>query len=214
MFFDTRPSPRGRGLWRKWAAGLALASCLALPHTPAYAQTEQEEPGIIGAVDLQVAALYQSYQSVMEQNPIGLVSWAQADEMLPRDTQTEVIDVETGRRFFIQRIYGTLHADSVPLTQADTDTLRALYDGTYSWDRRAILVKIGARYYAASMNGMPHGNGIKGNGYPGHFCIHFAGSLTHGGRRVCPLHQQKIQAAYENGAQWLSLEERLASLER
>lgn len=213
MFSHTHPfSCKQRG-WRRWAAGLALAFCLAFPFTPAQAQNEQEGPSIIGAVDLQVAALYRSYQSVMEQNPIGLVCWTQADEMLPRDTQAEVIDVETGQRFSIRRIYGTLHADSVPLTQADTDTLHALYGGTYSWDRRAILVKIGDRYYAASMNGMPHGNGIEGNGYPGHFCIHFTGSLTHGGRRVCPLHQQKIQDAYENGAQWLSFEERLKSLE-
>lgn len=195
-------------------AALALSVCLASPFTAVHAQPEQETPPtIIGAVDVQVAALYRSYQSVMEQNPIGLVSWDQADEMLPRGTQTEVIDVETGQRFSIQRIYGTLHADSVPLTTEDTETLHALYGGTYSWDRRAILVKIGDRYYAASMNGMPHGNGIEGNGYPGHFCIHFTGCFTHGGHRVCPLHQQKIQDAYQTGAQWLSLEERLAGLE-
>lgn len=162
----------------------------------------------LSALPGQMESLIQRYQEVMAQNPVGLLSWAQADEIFPLETSVEIIDVETGRRFFVQRIYGSLHADAVPKQQQDTQILLSLYDGAYSWDRRAILVGLQGRYYAASMNGMPHGNGIEGNGYPGHFCIHFADSKTHGGRAVCPRHQAKIRQAYEQGGQWLSFEER------
>jgi len=37
---------------------------------------------------------------------------------------------------------------------------------------------------AASMNGMPHGSGaIPNNNFPGHFCVHFRDSTTHGSRK-------------------------------
>ncbi|MDQ7862438.1 hypothetical protein RCO48_19805 [Peribacillus frigoritolerans] len=32
---------------------------------------------------------------------------------------------------------------------------------------------------AASMHGMPHGAGALQNGFSGHFCVHFSGSITH-----------------------------------
>ena len=68
--------------------------------------------------------------------------------------------------------------------------------GSWSWERRAIWVTIDGVRYAASMNCMPHGEGaIKENGFPGHHCIHFLNSRTHGGDNLDPDHQACVALA-------------------
>ncbi|MCC3377949.1 hypothetical protein LKX83_33445, partial [Cohnella sp. REN36] len=69
---------------------------------------------------------------------------------------------------------GKYHADVQPLTKADTKIMKQIYNGKWSWKRKAIVVKKDHHYYAASMQGMPHGgDGIPDNSFSGHFCIHF-----------------------------------------
>jgi hypothetical protein len=102
----------------------------------------------------------------------------------------DVVDVETGLAFRAQRRAGSAHADVQPLTRRDADTMKRIYGGRWSWDRRAVLLRYGDRQLAASMNGMPHGgDGIPDNGFNGHFCIHFAGSTTHGKSNLDLAHQ-------------------------
>lgn len=49
---------------------------------------------------------------------------------------------------------------------------------------------------AASMHGMPHGgDGIPGNGFRGHFCIHFFGSSTHGSGSIDRGHHLMVYKA-------------------
>ena len=74
--------------------------------------------------------------------------------------------------------------------------MKSIYGGSWSWDRRAILVKYNGHVYAASMNGMPHEDDtISDNDFDGHFCIHFTGSKTHGTQRVDEDHQSCVQTA-------------------
>lgn len=134
----------------------------------------------------------------------------------------KVYDVETGLSFTVKRTYGTNHADVEALTAKDTEIMKKIYGGSWSWARRAIVVTVGGRKIAASMNGMPHaglekyepnvyvnsragdfgaGNNydsVKGNNMDGHFCIHFLKSRTHGTNRVDDDHQRAVQKA----AQW------------
>lgn len=113
-----------------------------------------------------------------------------------RGVTATITDVETGLSWREQRRGGTNHADCQPLTAADTAALKQAYGGKWSWNRRAIIVTIDGKNYAASMNGMPHGGGsIEDNDFPGHHCIHFTNSRTHGSNRVCPLHQAAIKRA-------------------
>ena len=118
-----------------------------------------------------------------------------------RGVTATITDVETGLSWREQRRGGTNHADCQPLTAADTAALKQAYGGKWSWDRRAIIVTIDGKNYAASMNGMPHGGGsITDNNFNGHHCIHFTNSRTHGSNRICPLHQaaiKKAAAAYQ-----------------
>lgn len=72
----------------------------------------------------------------------------------------------------------------------------AIYGGNWSWERKAVVVKIGDRRVAASMNGMPHGNSdITGNNFPGHFCLHFLGSALHKTGSPDPNHQAMVLKA-------------------
>ncbi|MFS0762267.1 hypothetical protein [Peribacillus phoenicis] len=110
---------------------------------------------------------------------IEVLPWEIVNDTIPNRTNFTIIDIETGLSFKVQRRAGNHHADVQPLTKDDTQIMKEIYHNQWSWKRRAIIVLINNQMIAASMNGMPHGAGSLQNGFPGHFCIHFYGSLTH-----------------------------------
>jgi hypothetical protein len=110
---------------------------------------------------------------------IEILPWNTVNKMIPNKSFFTIIDVETGLSFNVQRRAGSKHADVQPLTKKDTEIMKSIYSGKWSWDRRAILIQYNDRLIPASMNGMPHGAGALQNGFPGHFCVHFYGSTTH-----------------------------------
>lgn len=113
-----------------------------------------------------------------------------------RGVIAQITDVETGLTWREKRYGGKNHADCQPLTAADTAMMKKAYGGKWSWDRRAVFVTIKGVNYAASINGMPHGDdSIKDNNFDGHHCIHFTNSRTHASNKVCPLHQAAIRKA-------------------
>lgn len=125
-----------------------------------------------------------------------ILPWEEASEVLPKYSKFTIVDVESGLSFEGQRRAGSHHADVQPLTKSDSATLKTIYGGAWSWDRKAVLVKLNGRTLAGSMHGMPHGgDGIPGNDFNGHFCIHFLGSVTHGSRSVDPAHQVMVHRA-------------------
>ncbi|HET7615952.1 MAG TPA: hypothetical protein VFK27_03255, partial [Bacillales bacterium] len=124
-----------------------------------------------------------------------LVPWSKADEIVPNKSIFTVVDLKSGKTFQVQRRAGSSHADVQPLTSKDTKTMKAIYDGHWSWRRRAILVKTKDRTIAASMHGMPHGAGAITNGFPGHFCIHFLKSKTHRSEKMDPAHKLMVYTA-------------------
>jgi hypothetical protein len=123
------------------------------------------------------------------------ISWKVVDELLPTGSKFQVIDVDTGLTFSVQRRAGGAHADVQPLTRSDTNIMKLIYRGRWSWERNDIVIKVKDRYIAASMNGMPHGYGALQNGFPGHFCIHFKGSTTHKRHNVDLAHHLMIAKA-------------------
>ncbi|HET7578888.1 MAG TPA: hypothetical protein VFK33_06370 [Bacillales bacterium] len=124
-----------------------------------------------------------------------LLPWEKVDKIIPKKAKFTVMDLETGKTFQVQRRAGHSHADVQPLTEEDTKIMKDIYDGHWSWRRRAILVKADGRTIAASMHGMPHGAGALQNGFPGHFCIHFFGSTTHRSEKVDPSHEVMVYQA-------------------
>lgn len=111
---------------------------------------------------------------------IKMSQWEEVKDILPKYSKFTVVDLETGMKFRVQRRAGSNHADVQPLTSEDTAIMKKIYNGQWSWKRRAIIVISEERMkIAASMHGMPHGGGALQNNFPGHFCIHFYGSTTH-----------------------------------
>ena len=134
-------------------------------------------------------------QSLAEDYVTEELNWFSNVYLIPKGAVFTVKDCRTGKTFQCKRWSGANHMDSMPLTKQDTAVMRSLY-GKWSWHRRPILVKYNGHVYAASMNGMPHGTTtIKNNGFPGHFCIHFKGSKTHGTKRVDETHQNCVSLA-------------------
>lgn len=125
-----------------------------------------------------------------------LLSWQQATQILPNKSIFSVTELETGLSFHVQRRAGSDHADVQPLTKEDTRIMKQIYNGKWSWRRKAVLIHSGDNWIAASMNGMPHGgDGIPENGFSGHFCIHFLGSSTHKSDSPDPAHQMMVHKA-------------------
>ena len=115
--------------------------------------------------------------------------------VIPKGARFTVKDIGTGKTFEMVRWSGGDHMDSEPRTDKDTETIKAIYGGSYSWRRRPILIKYNGHVYAASMNGMPHGTNTIENEFDGHLCIHFKNSKTHGTDVVDPDHQNAVNKA-------------------
>lgn len=122
------------------------------------------------------------------------MAWDEVNPLFPKFSQAKIIDFDTRQQFNVQRRGGTYHADVQPLTASDTAIMKRIYDGKWSWKRRAVIVELNSgEKIAASMNGMPHGQGaIEKNNFDGHFCIHFRDSKTHGSHSLNMAHQIMI----------------------
>ena len=116
--------------------------------------------------------------------------------VIPNGAVFQIKDVGTGLVFSARRQSGGSHMDAEPLTAADTATLKKINGGSFSWRRRAVLVKYNGHVYAASIYSEPHGtNTILDNNFDGQFCLHFYGSKTHGSDRVDEAHQRCVEQA-------------------
>ncbi len=154
-----------------------------------------------------------------------LVPWfGLGENIFSIGTKATVYDIDTGLSFNIVRSFGYNHADCETLTAEDTATLKKIFGGNWSWDRRAVVLTIGTRKIAASIAGMPHagvdskplnaivpgrsgdyGTGenldsIKGNNMDGHFDVHLYGSKTHVNNSVDNAHQKMVLKA----ADWIN----------
>ncbi|MEN6327879.1 MAG: hypothetical protein ABFD18_16940 [Syntrophomonas sp.] len=122
------------------------------------------------------------------------LTWDEVNSIFPKYSRATVIDYDTRLKFRVQRRGGTYHADVQPLTADDTSIMKKIYNGQWSWKRKAVIIQLDSgKKIAASMNGMPHGQGaIERNNFNGHFCIHFRDSITHGSRKLNLAHQIMI----------------------
>ena len=116
--------------------------------------------------------------------------------MFRKGSTATIVDCYTGARIRIRRVQGTNHADVEPAAASDTAKLKRIYGGKWSWSTRPVILILGGKYIAASINGMPHGNGIsKTNGFDGQFCLHTTNSKTHASDSQSRDHQGKVSIA-------------------
>lgn len=145
--------------------------------------------------------------------------WSEADSIFYRGAEAKIIDIWTGKSLNIMRTYGRNHADCETLTADDTEIMKEIWGGQWSWNRRPVIVITGEKRIAASMAGMPHagldnkpanvtvsgrstgyGTGInldtiKDNNMDGHFDVHFLNSRTHATNKVDSAHQKMVKQA-------------------
>ena len=138
-----------------------------------------------------------------EVGSVELIQWSEARQLLTRGTIFTVVDVRTGLTWQMAAFSLGNHADVETITAEDTATMFQAF-GRWTWDTRPILVLIGDRTLAASLNGMPHaGSTRSGNNMNGHVCIHFRGSRTHNGSTFHErCHQNSITEAYNTASAW------------
>ncbi|MCR8641878.1 hypothetical protein NV379_04325 [Paenibacillus sp. N1-5-1-14] len=163
---------------------------------PSYAVTQQGEvmdldKGTMLQLDHTIMSKLRTEAAALHAKHYGkLLKWEEIHVLLPKYAKFTIKDLETGQEFQGQRRAGSSHADVQPLTKADSAIMKKIYGGKWSWLRRAVLIKHEGSLYAGSMHGMPHGgDGIPDNDFKGHFCIHFAGSVTHGNLTLDTAHQ-------------------------
>ncbi|BFH14357.1 hypothetical protein WJ0W_001416 [Paenibacillus melissococcoides] len=164
-----------------------------------------EKPGVLWSeteskrliLSPKAARRMQKYGAELKERHYGAtIPWSEAKQLIPRKSTFSIIDLEKGLSFRVQRRAGSRHADVQPLTKEDTKIMKQIYDNQWSWKRKAILVVTDKHKIAASMNGMPHGgDGIPGNGFAGHFCVHFLDSSTHRSANPDIFHQLMVYTA-------------------
>jgi hypothetical protein len=49
-----------------------------------------------------------------------------------------------------------MNADCETISAKDTATMKKIFGGTWSWERREVIVSVGGLKLAGSMSGMPH----------------------------------------------------------
>jgi peptidoglycan hydrolase-like protein with peptidoglycan-binding domain len=145
--------------------------------------------------------------------------WSGASKVFKIGMAAKVTDVKTGKTFNIVRTYGSNHADCEAKTAADSNKIKQIWGGSWSWERRPVIVEVNGRRLAASIAAMPHagvdkspankyissrsggyGRGanldkIKSNGMSGVIDVHFLNSRTHGTNKVDKKHQLAIKIA-------------------
>lgn len=145
--------------------------------------------------------------------------WTEAQYVIPAQSVFEVVDFTTGRSFYAKRTTGSNHADVETLTLSDTNKMKDIWGGAFSWQRRPVIIKIDGRKIAASAASIPHaGNDsvaggvwttwrsgdypagynldwVKNNGIDGVFDIHFANSTRHSDGLVDAEHQKNVRIA-------------------
>lgn len=145
--------------------------------------------------------------------------WTEAQYVIPRGSDFEIIDFYTGASIKARRTGGANHADCETLTLSETNKMKAIWGGNFSWTRRPVIILIDGRKIAAGMTAMPHagvdsaqggvwtswrsgnyGAGInydyiKNNGADGHFDIHFYNSTRHKDGKIDLGHQESIKTS-------------------
>lgn len=131
--------------------------------------------------------------------PVLNLDWFEyINEYFTKYVTVRVIDIKSGREYFVQRLGGYNHADVQAIDSKNTSIFKEIYGGEWSWVRRPVWVEIDGKFYAGSTNGMPHGFDILKTGEGGHTCIHFLNSMTHGSKKVDADHQRCVEYAFNS----------------
>ena len=175
----------------------AVVTVKAYTSSWAYVTTKNES-GYVRTSNLKKTTAKKNSSAVPAKGTAETADWFESKirYAFAKGAKVTVTDVDTRRAFKVRRKGGHNHADVEPVSADDTEVMKSIYGGNWSWNRRAVFVTVNGKNYAASMNGKPHGKyDIKDNNFNGHFCIHFTNSRTHKSNKVDEQHQKMVQKA-------------------
>lgn len=128
---------------------------------------------------------------------VKLVSWSSGKNLVSKRGYAYIYDIKSGLSIRVRRLGGSNHMEMEPLTADDTENLKKIGGGKFSWDSHPVILYNGSKYVAAAINTMPHGEqSIKTNNFDGQFCLHLLGSKTHGSNEENSNHQAAVKYAY------------------
>lgn len=107
---------------------------------------------------------------------VKLLHWYNAVKpMMSSGTAFTVYDPDSGLSWKLQVLSPGRHCDSQPVTLQDTLIMQKAFDGKSSWNMHIVYVQLpNGTWCMAGMHNRPHqSNGILGNGFGGHLCVHF-----------------------------------------
>lgn len=110
-----------------------------------------------------------------------LMQWyADIKAYLKRNPKFTVYEPVSGKQWNMKLYSAGHHADSDPLTAADTAIMYEVWGNEWKWDEKPVYVRLAnGTWVIASMHSMPHlSGGIKDNNYDGHTCVHFPRLMT------------------------------------
>ena len=106
-------------------------------------------------------------------------SWSEINTLIANNQQFLIIDFSSQIYFNAVRVGGTNHLEFEPADAEQGEKLLKIFGGQTSYEKRACIVQVGDRYFAASFCGMPHGTAsVSGNTLGGQFCLYFTGSTA------------------------------------
>ncbi|MCX7710208.1 MAG: LysM peptidoglycan-binding domain-containing protein [Clostridia bacterium] len=149
-----------------------------------------------------------------------ILDWfKEAQYLFPIGKTGKFIDLETGKSFMAKRTMGANHADTETLTAQDSQIMKEIFGGTWTWNRRSFILEVDGRRFAISVAGMPHAgvdgvpylqnvanrsdnwgygpnyDSIAGNGMEGHFDVYFMNCLRHKDNNIDSQHQYRVLTA-------------------
>ncbi len=99
---------------------------------------------------------------------------------LQRNRNFTVYEPVSGKQWNMRLYSAGHHADSEPLTKADSQIMYEVWGNQWSWNEKPVYVRLAnGTWCIASMPNMPHlSGGLGDNGFDGHTCVHFPRTMT------------------------------------
>jgi len=112
---------------------------------------------------------------------VELLHWYDDIKTYLKNNRTFTVYDPATKKSWQMRLYSAgAHADSEPLTAADSKTMYEVWGNKWSWNEKPVYVKLAnGTWCLASMPNMPHlSGGISNNDFEGHTCVHFPRNMT------------------------------------
>lgn len=111
-----------------------------------------------------------------------LLDWSEVLPLFSEGQSYNVVDYNTGAEFSLTFVGGKNHAEMEATAANDTEALKTAFGNAFSFFKRPVVISVGEKKIAASLQGFPHGSDqVFANDMDGHVCLYFLGSLSHVG---------------------------------